>query len=101
MLVVDSIVPGSYAENLLEPGDVVTQVEGKVLTHFLALEDILDSAVGRSVTLDVERGGQPIHVAVQVHPRNLNLYRINRPSCFQSVEDAKWTCQSFGFCGKS
>ena len=79
MLVVDSIVPGSYAENLLEPGDVVTQVEGKVLTHFLALEDILDSAVGRSVTLDVERGGQPIHLAVQVHPRHLTFVQ-NQPS---------------------
>lgn len=68
MLVVDSIVPGSHAEQLLEPGDVVTRVEGRVVTHFLTLEDILDSAVGKSVALDVERGGQPVHVTVQVQP---------------------------------
>ena len=66
MLVVDSIVPGSAAEHLLEPGDVVTRVEGRVVTHFLTLEDILDSAVGKSVTLDLERGGQPVHATVQV-----------------------------------
>ena len=66
MLVVDSIVPGSHAEQLLEPGDVVTRVEGRVVTHFLTLEDILDSAVGKSVALDLERGGQPIHATVQV-----------------------------------
>ena len=66
MLVVDSIVPGSAAEHLLEPGDVVTRVEGRVITHFLTLEDILDSAVGKSVALDLERGGQPVHATVQV-----------------------------------
>lgn len=72
MLVVDSIVPGSHAEQLLEPGDVVTRVEGRVVTHFLTLEDILDSAVGTSVALDIERGGQPIHATVQVN--HLCLY---------------------------
>ncbi len=51
MLVVDSIVPGSFAEGLLEPGDIITQVQGKVVTHFLALEDTLDSSVGATVTL--------------------------------------------------
>lgn len=66
MLVVDSIVPGSHAEHLLEPGDVVIKVEGRVVTHFLTLEHILDSAVNRTVVLDVERGGQPVHVGVQV-----------------------------------
>lgn len=66
MLVVDSIVPGSHAEQLLEPGDVVIQVEGRVVTHFLTLEDILDSAVNKCVVLDVERGGQPVRATVQV-----------------------------------
>ncbi len=66
MLVVDSIVPGSNAESLLEPGDVVTKVEGRVVTHFLTLEDILDSSVGRAVTLHLERGGNRIHATVKV-----------------------------------
>jgi S1-C subfamily serine protease len=66
MLVVDSIVPGSFAEGLLEPGDVITRVEGKVVTHFLALEDTLDSSVGATVTLNVERGGQPLQATIKV-----------------------------------
>ena len=76
MLVVDSIVPGSHAEAVLEPGDVVCRVEGRVLTHFLELEEILDSAVGSTVALDVERGGQPIHVSVQV-----TLHTSHSPLC--------------------
>jgi hypothetical protein len=68
MLVVDSIVPGSFAEGLLEPGDIITKVEGKVVTHFLALEDTLDSSVGATVTLNVERGGQPLQATIKVPP---------------------------------
>ena len=66
MLVVDSIVPGSFAEGLLEPGDIVTKVDGRVMTHFLALEETLDSRVGEAVSLDLERGGKPLEAQVQV-----------------------------------
>lgn len=66
MLVVDNIVPGSCAEGQLEPGDVVSQVEGQVVTHFLTLEGILDEAVGSDVTLSIERGGRPMQVTLQV-----------------------------------
>ena len=72
MLVVDNIVPGSFAENLLEPGDVVVKVEGKVVTHFLTLEDILDASVGESVTLHLERGGQAVQATVQVQLQQCN-----------------------------
>lgn len=66
MLVVDSVVPGSCAEGLLEPGDVVIRVERRVVTHFIMLESILDDAVGSSVSLSLERGGHPVQVNVQV-----------------------------------
>ncbi|KAL0022065.1 hypothetical protein WJX79_000023 [Trebouxia sp. C0005] len=77
MLVVDSIVPGSFAESLLEPGDIIIQVESKVVTHFLALEDILDSSVGATVTLNVERGGRPLQATIKVQ----DLHAIT-PACF-------------------
>ena len=73
MLVVDSAVPGSLAEGLLEPGDIVTKVQGRVVTHFLALEDILDSAVGEAVSLDLERGGKAFQANVKV-PYVLKLH---------------------------
>jgi C-terminal processing protease CtpA/Prc len=60
MLVVDSVVPGGPAAGALEPGDVLVRVDGRVVTHFLPLEEALDDAVGGHVTLDVERGGQAL-----------------------------------------
>ena len=65
----DSTVPGSFAEGLLEPGDIVTKVEGRVVTHFLALEDILDSSVGGTVSLELERGGKAFQANVKVLPQ--------------------------------
>ncbi|CAI5469297.1 unnamed protein product [Closterium sp. Yama58-4] len=67
LLVVDSLVPGGPAEGRLEPGDILVRVNGKVLTQFLALEAILDDAVGGTVTLDVERGGAPLSLTLTVH----------------------------------
>ncbi|CAI5965219.1 unnamed protein product, partial [Closterium sp. NIES-65] len=67
LLVVDSLVPGGPAEGRLEPGDILVRVNGKVLTQFLALEAILDDTVGGTVTLDVERGGTPLSLALTVH----------------------------------
>jgi len=60
MLVVDSVVPGSPADGVLEPGDVLVRVGGQVVSHFLVLEEELDAAVGGSVELVFERGGEPI-----------------------------------------
>ncbi|GBF93978.1 protease Do-like [Raphidocelis subcapitata] len=66
MLVVDSVVPGSPADGVLEPGDVLVRVGGQVMTHFLPLEEALDAAVGGSVRLRLERGGEPIDVDMAV-----------------------------------
>lgn len=66
MLVVESIVPGGCAEGLLEPGDVVIRVQGRVVTYFLTLEGVLDNAVGSFVSLDVERGGIAKQVTLKV-----------------------------------
>jgi S1-C subfamily serine protease len=35
LLVVDSTVPGSPADGVLEPGDVLVRVQGEVVSHFL------------------------------------------------------------------
>jgi S1-C subfamily serine protease len=57
MLVVREVQPGSPTEGKLQPGDILVRVDGRLVTTFLPLEDVLDSAVGREVTLEVERGG--------------------------------------------
>lgn len=66
MLVVDETVPGGPAWAKLEPGDVLVRVGGKPITTFVALEAVLDGAVGASVPVEVERGGKPVQVDVPV-----------------------------------
>lgn len=83
MLVVDSVVPGSPCDGVIEAGDVLVEVNGTVVTHFLALEEMLDDAAaaaaaaaqqqrqlssagasssgkGGKVAVLLERGGKPV-----------------------------------------
>ncbi|KAK8995544.1 hypothetical protein V6N11_075816 [Hibiscus sabdariffa] len=49
MLVVDSVVPGSLAENHLKTGDVLVMANCQVITQFLELETLLDDNVDQMV----------------------------------------------------
>ncbi|THG03306.1 hypothetical protein TEA_023237 [Camellia sinensis var. sinensis] len=62
MLVVDTVVPGGPAHNLLEPGDVLVRINGDVTTQFLKMETLLDDSVDQKITLLIERGGTPLTV---------------------------------------
>ena len=57
MLVVKEVQPGSAAEGVLEPGDVLVRVDGHYVTEFLALDALLDDAVAKNVKIEVQRGG--------------------------------------------
>jgi S1-C subfamily serine protease len=58
MLIVDEVLPGSTTEGKLQPGDILTHVNGRLVTTFEPLEEIIDAAVGRTVDITVERGGE-------------------------------------------
>ena len=66
----EQVLPGGPADGMLEPGDVLVEVNGKVVTSFLELEDVVDAALcdggAGTVTLAVERGGERITVSPQV-----------------------------------
>ncbi len=62
MLVVDNVQPGSGADGVLEPGDVLVRINGRLVTAFEPLEAVLDDSVGASVELTLERGGRPYSV---------------------------------------
>ncbi|THG16797.1 hypothetical protein TEA_022006 [Camellia sinensis var. sinensis] len=62
MLVVDSVVPGGPAHNLLEPGDVLVRINGDVITQFLKMETLLDDSLDQKIKLLIERGGTPLTV---------------------------------------
>jgi len=58
MLVVEHVIPGSRAARALAPGDVLISIDGKLMPEFVPLAAALDSRVGETVTVVVERGGE-------------------------------------------
>ena len=66
MLVVKEVQPGSPAEGVLEPGDVLVRIDGHHVTEFLALESLLDDSVGKSVKVEVQRGGAVLTPSIPV-----------------------------------
>ncbi|KAJ4830022.1 hypothetical protein Tsubulata_001862 [Turnera subulata] len=66
MLVVDTVVPGGPAYNLLEPGDVLICVKGEVTTRFLKLETFLDDSVHQNIEMQIERGGTSLTINILV-----------------------------------
>jgi S1-C subfamily serine protease len=58
MLVVSEVQPGSPAEKILEPGDILVRVNGEPTADFVSFDEVLDSGVGKTVKLTIERGGQ-------------------------------------------
>ncbi len=66
MLVVDDVQPGSGADGVLSPGDILVAIDGKPIPEFFALEDVLDSRVGQQVNVEVQRGRETLRHALDV-----------------------------------
>ncbi len=66
MLVVGDVQPGSPAEGALQPGDILVRVNGQLVTTFDPLADVLDGAVGKTISLQVERGGEVLERRLEV-----------------------------------
>src|ERR1700722_12974495 len=70
MLVVDDVQPGSGADGVLAPGDILVGIDGKPVPEFFALEDVLDSHVGQLINVEVQRGRESLRHSLDV--RSLN-----------------------------
>src|SRR5450432_2895026 len=70
MLVVDDVQPGSAADGVLAPGDILVGIEGKSIPEFFALEDVLDSRVGQQINVEVQRGRETVKHALSVQSLN-------------------------------
>jgi S1-C subfamily serine protease len=70
-LLIIAVAPGSAAtEAGLMLGDVIATIDGRILRTGASLQSILDGEnVGKSVPLDVVRGGQLLNVAVIVREK--------------------------------
>ncbi|KAJ5930233.1 Pro-apoptotic serine protease [Penicillium verhagenii] len=66
MLAAEIILPEGPGDGKLQEGDVLLKVNGELLTQFVRLDDILDSSVGGTVQLLVQRGGKDLEVECQV-----------------------------------
>lgn len=66
MLVVDEVQPGSAADGVLSPGDILISIDGKPVPEFFALEDVLDNHVGQRIEVQFQRGDQTLEHALEV-----------------------------------
>ncbi|HEX4242652.1 MAG TPA: trypsin-like peptidase domain-containing protein [Steroidobacteraceae bacterium] len=66
MLVADDVLPGSAADGILSPGDILVAVDGKPIPEFFSLEDVLDAHVGQEVTVEVQRGRETLKHSIKV-----------------------------------
>ena len=82
MLVVDDVQPGSAADGVLSPGDILVGIDGKPIPEFFALEDVLDSHVGpasqgRSAARPRDAAARPRRAILERHHRR-RVHRIWR-----------------------
>src|SRR5580693_3384878 len=70
MLVINEVLPGSASFGVLQAGDVLVRVNGRYITQFESLEELLDSSVGSTVNLELERGGKPLSAKLPVTDLN-------------------------------
>ncbi|MGC4029825.1 MAG: trypsin-like peptidase domain-containing protein [Steroidobacteraceae bacterium] len=66
MLVISQVQPGSAAASSLQVGDILVRINGRQITTFEPLEELLDDSIGKAVTLELQRGGQRHSVQLTV-----------------------------------
>ncbi len=66
LLVVEQVIPESPASDKLEAGDILVEVDGKLIAEFVPLAVQLDAAVGKQVKVAIERGGSRIEHTLPV-----------------------------------
>ena len=66
MLVVDEVLPGSAAFGQLQTGDVLVKINDKFVTQFEPLEELLDSSIGQTLNMELQRGGNTLSAKMLV-----------------------------------
>ncbi|MCI0517998.1 MAG: PDZ domain-containing protein, partial [Woeseiaceae bacterium] len=66
MLSVQQVIPESAADKVLQVGDILLRVNGELVTEFVPLAAILDEQVGKTVSIEVERGGRKMRASLPV-----------------------------------
>src|SRR6185437_13908406 len=66
MLVVTEVLPGSPSQSVLQTGDILLRLNGRYVTQFEPLEEVLDASVGQQLEVELERGGKLVSAKVPV-----------------------------------
>ncbi|KAF2268552.1 Pro-apoptotic serine protease NMA111 [Lojkania enalia] len=85
MLVAEVVLGDGPASGKIQEGDLLTRVNGKLLTQFIRLDTILDDSVGKAVSLTVQRAGENLEFELDV----ANLHDIT-PDRFVRVAGASF-----------
>ncbi|KAK7418369.1 hypothetical protein QQX98_003989 [Neonectria punicea] len=85
MLVAEIVLPQGPSDHKIMEGDVLIKVNGELITQFIRLDDILDSNVGNTIKVHLQRGGQDVEVDIEVG----DLHKIT-PDRFVSVAGASF-----------
>lgn len=80
-MVAEAILPEGPSHNKIEPGDILATIDGALIAQFNRLDDILDSNVGNTIHIQLQRRG----VDVEVHIKVGDLYRSLRTALFLFV----------------
>jgi pro-apoptotic serine protease NMA111 len=83
MLVVNEVLPGSQTAGVLQAGDILVRLNGRYVTQFEPLEEVLDATVGGTVNLEFQRGGKALAAKLPV----VDLNSIT-PSAFVEFGEA-------------
>jgi S1-C subfamily serine protease len=85
MLVAEIVLPSGPSDSKIEEGDVLIKVNDEMITQFIRLDDILDSNVGNTIKLQLQRGGEDVTVEIEVG----DLHKIT-PDNFVTVAGASF-----------
>jgi S1-C subfamily serine protease len=66
MLTVSQVILGSPADGKLEPGDILVRIDDALISEFVPLAAIFDNKVGKTVLVEIERGGESLQEEVEV-----------------------------------
>ena len=70
LLVVNQVISGGPADLLLQPGDILLSVDGKVISTFTPLDELMDDSVGKSLNVRIQRGGKLLSEDIKVQDLN-------------------------------
>ncbi|KAF2640388.1 Pro-apoptotic serine protease NMA111 [Massarina eburnea CBS 473.64] len=85
MLVAEVVLPDGPASTQIEEGDILMKVNGNLITKFVELDSIMDSSVGKKVSVTIQRAGENMDIELNV----ADLHEIT-PDRFLSVAGASF-----------